>query len=115
MLLEEVDKEHIPDHSWWVRQEDPEVLAVVTEALSEKYLLAKWEAREIYLPKEQNVIFPLVKETTLRFKYVYVERKLAELRHYLSQENADMDYYLNEFSKWNSLRQLLNEQLNRVV
>ena len=115
MLLEEVDKEHIPDHSWWVRQEDPKVLAVVTEALSEKYLLAKWEAREIYLPKEQNIIFPLVKETTLRFKYVYVERKLAELRHYLSQENADMDYYLNEFSKWNSLRQLLNEQLNRVV
>ncbi len=115
MLLEEVDKEHIPDHSWWVRQENLEVLAVVTEALSEKYLLAKWEARQIYLPKEQNVIFPLVKETTLRFKYVYVERKLAELRHYLSQENADMDYYLNEFSKWNSLRQLLNEQLNRVV
>ena len=115
MLLEEVDKEHIPDHSWWVRQENPEVLAVVTEALTEKYILAKWEAREIFLPKEQNIIFPLVKETTFRFKYVYVERKLAELRHYLSQENADMDYYLNEFSKWNSLRQLINEQLNRVV
>lgn len=115
MLLEEVDGEHIPGHDWWVRQEDPEVIAVVTEALTEKYTLANWEAKEIYLPNEQNTMFPLVKESTFRFKYVHVERKLMELRSYLSQENADMVYYLNEFSKWNNLRQLINEELNRVV
>ncbi len=115
MLLEEVDGEHIPEHDWWVRQEDAEVIAVVTEALTEKYTLANWAAKEIYLPNEQNTMFPLVKESTFRFKYVHVERKLMELRSYLSQENADMVYYLNEFSKWNNLRQLINEELNRVV
>ena len=115
MLLEEVDREHIPEHDWWVRQEDAEVIAVVTEALTEKYTLANWAAKDIYLPNEQNTMFPLVKESTFRFKYVHVERKLMELRSYLSQENADMVYYLNEFSKWNNLRQLINEELNRVV
>ena len=115
MLLEEVDGEHIPGHDWWVRQEDPEVIAVVTEALTEKYTLANWAAKEIYLPNEQNTMFPLVKESTFRLKYVHVERKLMELRSYLSQENVDMVYYLNEFSKWNNLRQLINEELNRVV
>jgi len=115
MLLEEVDGEHVPEHDWWVRQEDPEVIAVVTEALTEKYTLANWEAKEIYLPKEKNTMFPLVKETTFRFKYIHVERKMMELKSYLGQENVDMVYYLNEFSKWNNLRQLINEQLNRVV
>lgn len=115
MLLEEVDGEHVPEHGWWVRQEDPEVIAVVTEALTEKYTLANWEAKEIYLPKEKNTMFPLVKETTFRFKYIHVERKMMELKSYLGQENVDMVYYLNEFSKWNNLRQLINEQLNRVV
>lgn len=115
MLLEEVDGEHVPENGWWVRQEDPEVIAVVTEALTEKYTLANWEAKEIYLPKEKNTMFPLVKETTFRFKYIHVERKMMELKSYLGQENVDMVYYLNEFSKWNNLRQLINEQLNRVV
>ncbi len=115
MLLEEVDGEHVPEHDWWVRQEDPEVIAVVTEALTEKYTLANWEAKEIYLPKEKSTMFPLVKETTFRFKYIHVERKMMELKSYLGQENVDMVYYLNEFSKWNNLRQLINEQLNRVV
>jgi len=115
LLLEEVDGEHIPHHDWWVRREDPEVILVVTEALTEKYMLANWEAKEIYLPIEKNTIFPLVKETTFRFKYVHVERKLTQLKSYLTQENADMEYYLNEFAKWNNLRQLINEELNRVV
>ena len=115
MILEEVDGEHVPDSSWWVRQSDPEVIAVATEALTEKYTLANWEAKEIYLPKEKNTIFQLVKETTFRFKYVHVERKLKELKSYLGQENADLEYYMNEFSKWNTLRQLINDQLNRVV
>jgi DNA primase len=115
LLLEEVDGEHIPHHDWWVRREDPDVIRVVTEALTEKYMLANWEAKEIYLPKEKNTIFPLVKETTFRFKYVHVERKLIQLKSYLTQENADMEYYLNEFAKWNNLRQLINEELNRVV
>ena len=84
-------------------------------ALTDKYTLANWAAKEIYLPNEQNTMFPLVKETTFRFKYIHVERKLAELRSYLTQENADMVFYLNEFSKWNNLRQLINEELNRVV
>ncbi len=115
MLADEVEAERIPDTSWWVRQEDPEIIKVVTEALTEKYTLANWKAKEIYLPDEKNTIFPLVNETTLRMKYVHVERKLNALKEYLTMENADYNYYLVQFQKWNNARQLINEQLNRVV
>ena len=48
-------------------------------------------------------------------KYVHVERKLNALKEYLTMENADYNYYLVQFQKWNNARQLINEQLNRVV
>lgn len=115
MLVEELDQEFVPDSQWWVRQEDPEIVKVATEALTEKYTLAKWEAREIYLPKEQNTMFPLIRETTLRLKSEFVRRKLNELGAYLKQSDVDLDYYMNEFSKWNTMRTRLNELLNRVV
>ena len=40
MLADEVEKEHVPNTDWWVREEDPEIIKVVTEALTEKYTLA---------------------------------------------------------------------------
>lgn len=115
LLIEELDQEYVPDAAWWVRQADPEIVKVVTEALTDKYTLANWKAREIYLPKEQNTLVPLIRDSTFRLKYVFVERKLNELGQYLKQDGADMDYYLNEFSKWNRTRNALNELLNRVV
>src|SRR6056300_1957043 len=36
MLADEVEKEHVPNTDWWVRREDPEIIKVVTEALTEK-------------------------------------------------------------------------------
>ena len=98
-----------------MRREDPEIIKVVTEALTEKYTLANWKSKEIYLPDEKNTIFPLVNETTLRLKYVHVERKLNALKEYLSMENADYNYYMVQFQKWNNARQHINEKLNRVV
>ena len=115
MLADEVEKEHVPNTDWWVRREDPEIIKVVTEALTEKYTLANWKSKEIYLPDEKNTIFPLVNETTLRLKYVHVERKLNALKEYLSMENADYNYYMVQFQKWNNARQHINEKLNRVV
>lgn len=115
MLVAELDEERMPDSSWWVRQEDPEIIAVVTEALTEKYTLANWKSKEIYLPKEQNTLFPLVSETTLRMKYVHVERKLNALKEYLKMDNVDYNHYMVQFQKWNNARALINEKLNRVV
>ncbi|MDC0382959.1 DNA primase, partial [Schleiferiaceae bacterium] len=48
LLCAELEEGEVPVTSWWVRQPDPEVVELVTEALTEKYTLAKWEAREIY-------------------------------------------------------------------
>ena len=115
LLCAELEEGEVPVTSWWVRQPDPEVVELVTEALTEKYTLAKWEAREIYLPKEKNIIFSLVRDTVFRFKYMHVQRQLELLKSKLDGDDIQIDHYMNEFSKWNQLRQMLDDELNRVV
>jgi DNA primase len=115
LLCAELEEGEVPVTSWWVRQPDPEVVELVTEALTEKYTLAKWEAREIYLPKEKNIIFSLVRDTVFRFKYMHVKRQLELLKSKLDGDDIQIDHYMNEFSKWNQLRQMLDDELNRVV
>ena len=92
-----------------------DIVKEVTDALTDKYTLANWKSKDIYLPEEKKTIFTLVRETTMRMKYVHVERKLHALKDYLKMESADYDYYMVQFQKWNSARQMINEKLNRVV
>ena len=115
LLCAELERGEVPETSWWVRQPDPEIVELVTEALTEKYVLAKWEAREIYLPKEKNIIFSLVRDTVFRFKYQHVQRQLELLKSKLEGDDIQIDRYMNEFHKWNQLRQMLDDKLNRVV
>lgn len=115
LLCAELKRGEVPETSWWVRQPDPEIVELVTEALTEKYVLAKWEAREIYLPKEKNIIFSLVRDTVFRFKYQHVQRQLELLKSKLEGDDIQIDHYMNEFHKWNQLRQMLDDKLNRVV
>ncbi len=115
LLADEIEQERIPSIDWWVRQEDQDIVKEVTDALTDKYTLANWKSKDIYLPEEEKTIFTLVRETTMRMKYVHVERKLHALKDYLKMESADYDYYMVQFQKWNSARQMINEKLNRVV
>ena len=115
LLCAELESGEVPETGWWVRQPDPEIVELVTEALTEKYVLAKWEARDIYLPKEKNIIFSLVRDTVFRFKYQHVQRQLEQLKSKLEGDDIQIDRYMNEFHKWNQLRQMLDDELNRVV
>src|SRR6056300_351659 len=111
----ELEAGHVPDSAWWIMQEDAEVVEVATKALTEPYVLSDWKRKEIHLPVERNTIKDLVQETVLRFKSIWVERKLNELKAQFNEENVDIDYYMTAFDKWNKARQQINEELNRIV
>ena len=111
----ELEAGHVPDSAWWIMQEDQEVVEVATAALTEPYVLSNWKRKDIYLPVEKNTIKDLVEETVLRFKSIWVERKLNELKAQFNEENVDIDYYMTAFDKWNKARQQINEELNRIV
>jgi DNA primase len=115
LVKAELEAGHVPDSAWWIMQEDPEVVEVATKALMEPYVLSDWKRKDIHLPVERNTIKDLVQETVLRFKSIWVERKLNELKAQFNAENVDVDYYMTAFDKWNKVRQQINEELNRIV
>jgi DNA primase len=115
LVKSELEAGHVPDSAWWIMQEDPEVVEVATKALTEPYVLSDWKRKDIHLPVERNTIKDLVQETVLRFKSIWVERKLNELKAQFNAENVDVDYYMTAFDKWNKVRQQINEELNRIV
>jgi DNA primase len=115
LVKAELEAGHVPDSGWWIMQEDAEVVEVATKALTEPYVLSDWKRKDIYLPVEKNTIKDLVEETVLRFKSIWVERKLNELKAQFNAENVDIDYYMTSFDKWNKVRQQINEELNRIV
>ena len=115
MVKAELDQDYVPDAQFWTMQEDPAIVQVATDALTEKYILSNWERKEIYLPSHKNTVKELVPETVLRLKSVWVERKLKALKDTFSEENVDIDYYMTEFDKWNQLRQRVNDSLNRII
>jgi len=115
MVKAELDQDYVPDAQFWTMQEDPAIVQVATDALTEKYILSNWERKEIYLPSDKNTVKELVPETVLRLKSVWVERKLKALKDTFSEENVDIDYYMTEFDKWNQLRQRVNDSLNRII
>jgi len=115
LVKSELEAGHVPDSAWWIMQEDPEVVEVATKALMEPYVLSDWKRKDIHLPVERNTIKDLVQETVLRFKSIWVERKLNELKAQFNAENVDVDYYMTAFDKWNKVRQQINEELNRIV
>jgi len=115
MVKAELDQDYVPDAQFWTMQEDPAIVQVATDALTEKYILSNWERKEIYLPSDKNTVKELVPETVLRLKSVWVERKLKALKDTFNEENVDIDYYMTEFDKWNQLRQRVNDSLNRII
>jgi len=115
LVKAELEAGHVPDSAWWIMQEDTEVVEVATKALTEPYVLSDWKRKDIHLPIERNTIKDLVQETVLRFKSIWVERKLNELKAQFNAENVDVDYYMTAFDKWNKVRQQINEELNRIV
>jgi len=115
LVKTELEAGHVPDSAWWIMQEDTEVVEVATKALTEPYVLSDWKRKDIHLPIERNTIKDLVQETVLRFKSIWVERKLNELKAQFNAENVDVDYYMTAFDKWNKVRQQINEELNRIV
>jgi len=115
MVKAELDQDYVPDAQFWTMQEDPAIVQVATDALTEKYILSNWERKEIYLPSDKNTVKELVPETVLRLKSVWVERKLKALKDTFNEENVDIDYYMTEFDKWNQLRQRFNDSLNRII
>lgn len=80
----------------------------------EKYLLHRWDTKEIYVKQKKNTIAQIVVETILSLRQFYIDQKIADLAKNISPEANNMDL-LKEIKDYNQLDQLVAQKLNRVM
>lgn len=80
----------------------------------EKYMLHRWDSKEIYVKQKKNTIGQVVMETILSLRQYYIDQKIKELSGEVSAENNNMSI-LSEIKDYNQLDQLLARKLNRVM
>jgi DNA primase len=102
---------------YFARMEDQLITSIVSDLLTEKYSLANWERREVYLRPKTDAIPRYTNEAILRFKTVKVDDliqgRMEGLRGNITAE--EKDGIMREIKKYSQFKRDLNAELNRIL
>jgi DNA primase len=79
----------------------------------EKYLLHRWEDREVYVKTKDKSIAQLVSETILSLRGFLISKKIQDLSSTISAENNNSEI-LSDIKDYLNLNTLLSQKLGRV-
>lgn len=103
----------------FVQQLSPEKGAIVTSLLmnEEKYRLADWERKEVYVKDKKYGVAQLVSETILNLRRHLVSQKIDQLSTLVQEadDGKQKENSLQEIVDYLTLKKVLSEKLNRVV
>ncbi len=97
---------------------EPENSQLITDILmnEEKYLLHKWNEKEIYVKGKEVSISQYVTETIMNLRRYLIENKIRELAKSPTENGSYKDEtVLKTTFDYQSLRKLITDKLNRVV
>ncbi len=80
----------------------------------EKYLLHRWDTREVYVKKKETTIAQLVSETVLSLRKYLISQKIAELSS-KTENSIDNMEVIKDIMDYQSLNTLLGNKLGRVL
>lgn len=103
----------------FVNQLQPEKAEAITHILmeDEKYHLAEWNRKEIYVKQKQATISQMVSETILNLRRHLVTLKIDELslRVKENENHGQKENNLQDIVDYITLKKVLSEKLNRVL
>jgi DNA primase len=99
------------------RHPEPAVASVVAELLTERYALADWKRKNIFVQEREDQLSKHVEECLFRFKELRLSDMIIQLKTELeSTEDADKRVQLLEqFTHFQGVRNALHKKLNRVL
>ncbi|HAB35472.1 MAG TPA: DNA primase [Cryomorphaceae bacterium] len=99
------------------RHAEPAVASVVAELLTERYALADWKRKNIFVQEREDHLSKHVEECLFRFKELRLSDMIIQLKTELeSTEDADKrGQLLAQFTHFQGVRNALHKKLNRVL
>ena len=93
-------------------EESNEISSIILN--DEKYLLHRWETKEVYVKKKDTSVAQLVSETVLSLRKYLITQKIEELSERTKDSNANKEVIL-DILDYQSLNTLLGTKLGRVL
>ena len=111
------EKQEILPGSYFARHENQEVTRMASDLMSEKYELADWERRQVFIAPKTSKLDKYVYEAILRFKVVKAEQIIHSMQEGLKAESTPEEKtgLLRDIKTYVEFRNELNLLLNRVV
>lgn len=81
----------------------------------ERYLLHRWDSKDIYVKLKKSGISQMVSETILSLRKYYINQKVEELLKDVKQGSENNREIIVEIQDYNLLDRLLASKLNRVL
>ncbi len=105
------------DANHFIRSNDSEVAAIVAELLVDKYVLADWEKKNIYIPKREDKLSNHVLESVFRFKEIKLKEMIFEKQLILDKTINEKERLaqLKDFNDLIAIRNSLFKKLNRIL
>jgi len=99
------------------RHAEPAIASVVAELLTERYALADWKRKNIFVQEREDHLSKHVEECLFRFKELRLSDMIIQLKTELeSTEDADKrGQLLAQFTHFQGVRNALHKKLNRVL
>ncbi len=92
-------------------EESSEISSIILS--EEKYLLHRWQDRDVFVKTKDKSIAQFVSETILSLRGYLISQKIQELSGTISQEKNNSEI-LSDIKDYLNLNTLLNEKLGRV-
>ena len=112
----QIDQEQKFILDYLTSHQNQQIAETVTNILmdDERYILSKWEAKEIEVTQKTEVLQKLVQDAVLNLRRVWIEQKVANLMSEVHLEEKRIAT-LQEVMNYTQLKTLLFDKLNRVV
>ena len=111
------EEERVLSAEVFSRHPDPKVASVVAELLLERYALAYWNRKNIYIQNPVDQVSSHVAECLFRFKELRLSEMIQTLKNRL-EETHEVELrgeLLEQFTQLQGLRNVLHKKLNRVL
>jgi len=93
-------------------EEVQEVSTIIFD--DEKYLLHRWDTRDVFVKQKENTIAQLVSETVLSLRKELINQKIKELSEQTKIQKENQEF-LRDILDYQSLNTLLGNKLGRVL
>jgi DNA primase len=105
------------DANHFIRSNDSQVAAIVAELLVDKYVLADWGKKNIYIPKREDKLSNHVLESVFRFKEIKLKEMIFEKQRILDKTINEKERLaqLKDFNDLIAIRNSLFKKLNRIL